>query len=331
MLSFVLALNTLSNFSVHASELNLDYAGMIKEKKACRKRFNGCSVAEELEIAQFQGKVLDSYQLNTYLSQNEGKSYFIPLELTDKELVLLAASTSLGIVAFKNDQEIMDVVQRNKSHTTEMLTTVGNFYGSTALGVVAAGSYFLGVYYDNDNLKRVGLFTVSAGVAQAIVVSGIKNVFGRERPIKGDGPYEFFQASSKSFYSGHSSAAFALATVISETYKEDYPIVPWVAYGLAAVTAYGRIHGQNHWASDVIIGGIAGHLITKLTMNYMNKNSDGRGGFEVFPSYDPKTGTVSAQFVWQEKMPEAPLKCSKMPEGMLKVDACIAEALNKKK
>ncbi len=323
----MLLLNTLT--SAHASELNLDYAGMVKEKKACRKRMNGCSIAEELEIAQFQGKVLDSYQLNSYLSQNDGKSFFIPLELTNKELVILAATTSLGIVAFKNDQEIMDTVQRNKSSTTETLTQVGNFYGSSAFGLVAAGSYFLGVYYDNNNLKKVGLFTVTSAIAQSIVVLGVKDIFGRKRPIEGEGPYQFFNTGSHSFYSGHTSTAFALATVISETYKADYPIVPWVAYGLAAVTAYGRVHGQNHWASDVIIGGVAGHLITKLTMNYLNKNSDGRGGLEVFPGYDPKTGTVSAQFIWRERMPEEPLKCAKLPDGVYKVEACLSEALSK--
>lgn len=325
LLSFFIVINAFG------AELNLDYLGMIKEKKSCRKRAMGCSISEELEIAQFEGKVLDSYQLNSYISQNgEAKSYFIPLSLNDKELVILAASTSLGIVAFKNDQEIMDVVQRNKSKTTETLTNIGNFYGSSAFGFVAAGSYFLGVYYDNNNLKQVGLFTVSATAAQFIIGQGIKAIFGRERPTVGDGPYEFFQAGQKSFYSGHTSTAFALATVISETYKSDYPIVPWVAYGLAAVTAYGRVHGENHWASDVIIGGIAGHLITKLTMNFINKNTDGRGGFEVIPGYDHKSGTVSVLFNWKEKQPEAPLKCHKMPDGMLKVDACIAEALAKK-
>ncbi|NOT78270.1 MAG: phosphatase PAP2 family protein [Bacteriovoracaceae bacterium] len=316
----------------YSTELNLDYSGMLKNLKSCRKNVMGCTIAEELELAQFEGKVIDSYQLNNYLAQDtsEKKGYFIPLSLTDKELLILAASTSLGIVAFKNDQEIMDVVQRNKSQVTETLTSVGNFYGSPAFGFVAAGSYMLGIYYDNNNLKRVGIFTLAATVAQSIVVAAVKETAGRKRPPAGEGPYVFFDKGSKSFFSGHTSTAFALATVLSESFKEEYPVVPWVAYGLAAVTAYARVHGKNHWPSDVIAGAIAGHLVAKLTMNALNKNEDNRSGFQIYPSFDIETGTVYVMAEWKQKEAQRPLKCAKMPDGMLKVEACMNEALNKK-
>lgn len=308
---------------------------MLKNLKSCRKNVMGCTIAEELELAQFEGKVIDSYKLNSYLSESSDsdssqKSYFIPLSLTDKELLLLAASTSLGIVAFKNDQEIMDVVQRNKSQVTETLTSVGNFYGSTAFGFVAAGSYFLGVYYDNNNLKRVGLFTVAAALAQSIVVTAVKETAGRKRPTADEGPYKFFSKGDKSFFSGHTSTAFALATVLSESFKEEYPVVPWVAYGLATIGAYARVHGKNHWASDVIAGAIAGHLVAKLTMNALNKNEDNRSGFQIYPSFDIETGAVYVMAEWKHKEPQRPLKCAKMPDGMLKVEACMNEALNKR-
>lgn len=325
---------SLTSFADDLRPLNLDYGSMIKNVNACKRSVYGCTIEQELEIAQFEGKVLDSYQLKKHLTESsesvgEGKSYFIPLSLTDKELLLLAASTSLGVVAFKNDQEMMDVVQAHKSKTTEVLSSIGNFYGSSAFGFVAAGSYFLGVYYDNNNLKKVGLFTIAATVAQSIVVTAAKSAFGRQRPVKDAGPYSFFQPDSKSFYSGHTSTAFALATVLSEMYKEEYPVVPYVAYGLATLTAYARMHDKSHWASDVVAGAIAGHLIAKLTMNVLNNNTDNRSGFKIYPTFNPETGSMMVMAEWKEREREAPLKCQKMPEGMAKVDACLAEGFAK--
>lgn len=264
------------------SELNLVYTPKEERgevKKSCRQSHLGCTVEQELALAQEQGVILTPSQLNNYLAQNSDKSYFIPLELSDNELLLLAASTSLGIIAFHNDQEIMDTIQKNKTKVTESISSVGNFLGSTAVVPLSAGSYFLSVYYKNNQLKKVALFTVGASMAQSLVTLAVKKVAGRARPNNNEGPNSFFNkhGDDQSFYSGHTSEAFTLATVISEIYKKDYPIVPWVAYGLASVTAYARVHDQQHWASDVIIGAVAGHLITKLALDAMNFKSSLRG------------------------------------------------------
>jgi membrane-associated phospholipid phosphatase len=323
------AFMTVNSFA--ATTLNLDYSSLEKGVKACRKTIYGCTAEQEIEIARWNGGILSSYELDGYLSQDTAKSIFIPLSLTNTELLTLAAATSLGVVAFTHDQEIMDVVQKHNTAVTAPIATVGNFIGSgSGLVTVAAGSYFLGVLYKDNKLKQAGLFMVGASMAQGIVTEAFKRTFGRDRPIKGTGPYSFFDNGNKSFYSGHSAEAFTMATVISEMYKDDYPIVPWVAYGLATVTAYARVHDQAHWASDVIVGAIAGHLITKLAMSAFNGNKDDRGGLEVVPSIDPVTKSFMVYANWTERVKEQPLKCSTMPEGMTKVDACLAEALSKK-
>lgn len=317
-------------FSTNAmatSTLNLDYTGMLNDLKACRKTFYGCTPEQEIEIGKFEGRILNANDLENVLDRDTAqKSYFIPLELTNAELLTLAAATSLGVVAFAHDQEIMDVVQRHKTESTRVVADVGNLFGGIGYLPVAAGSYFLGVYFKDSKLKQVGLFVIGSSVAQAIVTEGVKRTFGRARPRMEEGPYSFFNPGNKSFFSGHTAEAFTIATVISELYKDEHPIVPYVAYGFAAITAYARMHDQAHWASDVIIGAVAGHLITKLAMNAFQGNKDGRGGFELYPSFDPFTGTIMVTAKWSPREPERPLKCSKLPEGMAKVEACIAEA-----
>lgn len=335
MLKTIFYLNLFLTSSLFADEsMRLSVREMVDNyfNNTDRCEFSNSFYCHQPKYYDFQSALehtLSSSQLNEYLVKDE-KSVFIPLELNNHELLMLAASTSLGVVAFNNDQEISDLIKRNNTVVANTISAVGNFYGSFAFGTIAAGSYFLGVHYDNDGLKKVGIFIVSAEVAQSIITEAVKLTFKRERPDMGDGPYHFYQPGNNSFWSGHTATAFTLATVISEMYKDDYPVVPYVAYGLATLTAYGRVHDNRHWASDVIMGGIAGHLIAKLSLSALN-NDGKRGGLTVYPSVDYETGTVMANFKWTPKEKLAPFKCEKLPEGELKISACIKEAFERSK
>lgn len=319
---------------------DFDYASLSKayldKMENCRYAFVGCTDEEKLSMLLSRGDILGADQFLDLTIEDIGSphSLFIPLELSDKELLTLAATTSLGIIAFKNDQEITNTITAHRSHLTEQISNVGNFLGSGAILPIAAGSYFLGVLYQDNKLKRVGLFTVGASIASAIATTVVKNTFERVRPNENRGPYNFFEKGNASFYSGHTAEAFTLATVISEMYKEDYPIIPWISYGLASITAYARVHDKAHWASDVIIGAAAGHLITKLALSSMNHDTN-RGGLEIYPTFDPMTGTAMINFEYTERMPETPLKCNRIKDENARNRACMTEvfdrAFNKKK
>lgn len=286
----------------------------------CKRYPTFCTTEQKLLLASLEGQVLNHEHLNRILAQDRRQSEFIPLSLDNEELLALAAATSLGVVVFYNDQQITDTVTRNRSSVKETISKVGNFLGEGAFLPIAAGSYFLGVYYKDNRLKQVGLFTVSASLAMGIVTGATKAAFGRKRPNEGQGPYEFWSFGNKSFYSGHTAQAFTIATVIAELYKEDYPVVPWVAYGLATLTAYARVYGEDHWASDVLVGAIAGHLITKWTMNRYKD-------LTIMPMIDPSRDSYYIVFNWTPGHKDPPLKCLEIESPMLKVDACIAEAI----
>ena len=87
-------------------------------------------------------------------------------------------------------------------------------------------------------------------------VGALKYVFRRQRP----GPLskgEFFD-SATSFPSGHSAIATAWAAVLGE----EYPGYLWryLALGGAGVTSFLRITARQHYPSDVLVGGMIGHL-----------------------------------------------------------------------
>lgn len=71
-------------------------------------------------------------------------------------------------------------------------------------------------------------------------------------------------SNNKSFPSGHTSNAFAWATVLSDHYG---PIVGVPVYALATLVGFSRIDSGSHYLSDVVagavIGVIVGHTITR--------------------------------------------------------------------
>ncbi len=216
---------------------------------------------------------------------NKDKKYFIPLSIKNKDELFLLTSLSLGMIVFTQDREVMDFVQNTKTEKTKQVAAVANLFGREAVFPIVAGAYFVGVVMKDNKLKQVGLFAVSTGLATQLVTEIFKKSFLRARPNKDKGPYSFGEGENYSFFSGHTSAAFSLATVIAQVYK-DQPLVPFLAYGVATMTAYARMHDNKHWATDVLAGAVAGHLVTKIMMRTW-ENRASTGGLIVTPMIGP--------------------------------------------
>jgi undecaprenyl-diphosphatase len=101
---------------------------------------------------------------------------------------------------------------------------------------------------------------VATGIESIVVNAGIKSLFGRKRPVSDiQHPYPFRQPITSSFPSGHATAAFCAATLLSEGDN----LAP-VYFALAAVVAASRIHTRIHHASDVVGGIVVGLLLGQL-------------------------------------------------------------------
>ncbi len=93
---------------------------------------------------------------------------------------------------------------------------------------------------------------VATGVESFTVNVLLKSLFRRSRPVEQpDHPLPLRQPLSSSFPSGHATAAFCGATLLSE----GDPLAP-VYFAAAAVVAASRVHVRIHHASDVV-GGVA--------------------------------------------------------------------------
>ncbi|MGQ9634978.1 MAG: phosphatase PAP2 family protein [Bryobacteraceae bacterium] len=118
-----------------------------------------------------------------------------------------------------------------------------------------------------------------AGVAvadSAIVTVVLKGATSRLRPrdVAPGGSFAdtWFQSRGNnwlrgrgSFPSGHTSAAFSVAAVISRRYPR-HRWLPYVAYGAAAAIGFSRVSLSSHFPSDVFMGAALGYSISRYTV-----------------------------------------------------------------
>lgn len=142
------------------------------------------------------------------------------------------------------------------------------------IAAVPASIYVVGLLKKDSYAQNTGLLAVEAVADGFALDLAFKAVTGRKQPSEymGNGPYNdsFFNGThnplhSGGFYSMHSVAAFAVATVIAHRYR-NHRWVPFVAYGLAGAIAFSRVTSSDHFPSDVFFGSAMGFVIARYAV-----------------------------------------------------------------
>ena len=113
--------------------------------------------------------------------------------------------------------------------------------------------------------------SAEALVNSVIVESALKGITQRARPSAGVERSEFFDGGN-SFPSGHSTQAWAVATVIANEYPRRR-VVRIAAYGAATAVSVARFTGQKHYLSDVVAGSALGYAIGKYVYTTHHRSS----------------------------------------------------------
>jgi len=200
---------------------------------------------------------------NTRLQKYQYINKLPTINNDDRLFILVVGSMAVG--AFFIDGNIRNYVQDEvyggSNALTELLYGVGDldnvFFG--ALALYSVNTALQDPYLHDTLIMAVQSIAVTEGVTE-----GFKGAFGRARPRHSpDDPYSF-GGSGQSFFSGHSSGAWAYSTVLASR----YPRVKWLAYGFAGCVSMSRVYEDAHWTSDVLTGALAGYIIGKLTVHY---------------------------------------------------------------
>lgn len=184
---------------------------------------------------------------------------------------LAVLGTALAI-----DHPLRNEMRRHAPNNNGALLQVERFGAQYAAGVVG-GFYVAGVLSGNDNAVQVAGDGLAASlIASGIVTPALKLAFGRARPRANMGVNYFkpFSSANASFPSGHTTEAFALASVISGHYDETWVSV--ASYGVAGLVGVARTYHDAHFASDVVAGAMIGALVGKSVVNHNREQRAGR-------------------------------------------------------
>jgi hypothetical protein len=205
-----------------------------------------------------------------------------------------AVAISGGLVFVGTRDDRLDAwVKSHGSKQTERFARGVTPFGSWAAIGVSAVALGGGLLSHNKRLLDTGRDAVEAEIlAAGIVTPALKYAVGRVRPSDGSDADEFRPLSGdSSFPSGHTTEAFAVASVLSA--RADGWIVPVLSYALASGVGYARVHDRAHWASDVIAGGLAGTLIGRtIVRRHQREEEEPEAappayGFRIAPAISP--------------------------------------------
>jgi membrane-associated phospholipid phosphatase len=131
------------------------------------------------------------------------------------------------------------------------------FYAASELADFSLGWHLVGSVRSlrsEDPLRDLARFSAVMGAESLLVNGGVKSLFKRGRPVhEGERPHHLRRPRTSSFPSGHASAAFVAAALLSEGSRAA-PLYYLAAAGVASSRVYVRIHH----ASDVIAGAALG-------------------------------------------------------------------------
>ncbi|MBP7508277.1 MAG: phosphatase PAP2 family protein [Prolixibacteraceae bacterium] len=166
-----------------------------------------------------------------------------------------------GALIAWGDQTVYDFSNTLHNNTTDFLGKIiqpmGNYYPISAI----AGFFTYGLLAKDNYSLETSLIAAESIFLSTCMVQSVKylagrvrpNDFGTSNPHQWQGPF----TGDYSFYSGHTTAVFSVASVFAYRYR-DVSWVPFLCYGLAALGGMERIFDNRHWASDVLLGAAIG-------------------------------------------------------------------------
>jgi membrane-associated phospholipid phosphatase len=219
---------------------------------------------------------------------NDTKNWAIsPVKWNSKDWILFGGVTAAtGALIAWGDQPVYDFANTLHTKNRDLLSKYIQPMGNNYLFVTMSAFFLTGIITKNNYTLETSLITVESFALTGLLCQVVKTTAGRARPDnfgttnshQWDGP--FFKGQS--FFSGHSSSAFSVASVIAYRYR-DTKWVPIVSYGLATLCGLQRIYDNRHWASDVFFGAAVGTATGIFLCKSWEKNS-----IRFYPSFSPE-------------------------------------------
>ena len=162
----------------------------------------------------------------------------------------------------------------------------GQAGGATVMAPLTVGLFLVGRATHDTRFRAATYDLAQAAIISQVYTGVLKSTAHRPRP---DG------SNNLSFPSGHTSGAFAMASVFDAHYGHKVGIP---AYAAAAAIGMSRMESNKHHLSDVLAGATIGYLVghSVAKSNGLPETTGRERRFEITPSTDANGTGVGAGF-----------------------------------
>jgi membrane-associated phospholipid phosphatase len=166
------------------------------------------------------------------------------------------------------------------------LLTRGSDFGEVIYAnIFTAATYLTGLIAGSDAIRVTGRLLAESLLYSGAVTMSLRYLLGRKRPNRSPSAWAFegFQTSNElqSLPSGHTTVAFALASVLAD--RVAHPAATVLFYTAASLTGLSRLYLDRHWASDVFLGAAIG-TVAGL---FVSRREDARSSAPASPPPQP--------------------------------------------
>jgi membrane-associated phospholipid phosphatase len=213
---------------------------------------------------------------------------------TWRDGVLAGGFVGLTVVMLPADKHFALQLQDSSTQANHFLKNASRdvqYVADPGSIVIGVGLYGIGRLAHWREVADLGLHGTEAVIISGIATGILKDALGRARPYvsKDTSPHDFAIARGlrkggpyQSFPSGHATAAFAAASVVTSESQRWWPRGIWLVapamYGGAALVGLSRMYNNAHWASDVVLGAgigtFAGIKVVRYSHGHTNNFID---------------------------------------------------------
>ena len=221
----------------------------------------------------------------------------VHLRLADADWIIPFAG--ITAISLASDTHVAQGLTRSSSFVSKS-SSFSN-YGVGALGAISGGMFLLGKIKHDDHAQEAGLLSGEAALDAVGVTTVLQYAFGRQRPLDGTGQGYFWHGGT-SFPSDHSTAAWAVASVMAHEYPGT--LSKLFFYGLASAVSISRVTGKDHFPTDVLVGGAIGYFTGQHVYRAHHDPDLGGSSWETFAESRDENG---GRNVKNEGSPYVPL------------------------
>ncbi|MDD2772436.1 MAG: phosphatase PAP2 family protein [Elusimicrobiales bacterium] len=184
-----------------------------------------------------------------------------PLSWDKKDWLIAGGVVGASFAAFAIDDSVRKYYE-NPGHQNAFLDSVSDattHFGDYKVQLpLITGSWVAGMATGNETLKKIAADGAEASfIAAGLITPALVYISGRALPDTGEDAMKFrpFTPMRYSYPSGHTTEAFAMATVLDQNLRRHFGYWPTpFLYALAAGTAHSRVYDDVHYVSDIILG-----------------------------------------------------------------------------